>query len=74
MKNGLVSIVCYFSRWSLDETCTGIASAGTRCLRAFLSGYGLLFPFASPLPLQVVSDFFSSQVLRVGTFCFDWVG
>lgn len=29
MKNDLVNIACYFCSWSLDETCTGTASAGT---------------------------------------------
>lgn len=28
MKNDLVNIACYFCSWSLDETCTGTASAG----------------------------------------------
>lgn len=49
MKNGLVSIVCYFSSWSLDETCTGIASAGNCSPRDFLFGSGPLFPTLSQI-------------------------
>lgn len=32
------------------------------------------FPFGPALHLQVVSDFFFSQVLSVCSFFFDWVG
>lgn len=74
MENGLVSIVYYFSSWSLDETCTGIASVGTCTPRDFLFGSGPLFPTPFPTPFSYpFSDFFSSQVLRICSFCFGGV-
>lgn len=47
MRNDLVNIACYFCSWSLDETCTGTANAGTESER--FSALEVTFPPSSPL-------------------------